>query len=633
MFFPQNMHMVKIFVMDELLDKLCAALYDFGFVEISRSSNFVGRQDGVSLLDNDNLVRKSESLKEEVRNTLSLLGISPAEYDVPAEKISTSAVDEIRQRYRVIMTEVSSLTQRIKDNERKITELTMQSEILNIIEERGLKLENFKGNANTAAKAGVISKDYLKEIKSYNEDGVLIEEAGEFLGNVFVFCVSLREKEQNLLDFLKSVKFKDVALDYEAESIGEVIESLELNMWQLREESAELRHKLNGIKEKYRSELALLPLLIEENERVYKAMGSFLASRTGYVVTGWVPESKINALNAALKDFNGKVFVERDSAESMVKGGFNFRDIPSYLGHKLLKPFEKIVKFYGVPAYRHIDPTALMSVSFVIMFGMMFADLGHGLSLLALALFMGFFKPLKDAAKVLSLCGASGAVFGVLFGSLFGKEDIIKPLWFNPTAHPEKFLLIGVGFGIVIVTLGIILNIVQNMRNREIKDVFFAQWGITSVIFYWLILYIVAASVRYHANISLGLLLTVFFAPLSIVVLGNLLQRREGSDIAEIISSPVEIVLGLLTNTISFVRVAAFGLAHAALGACVYLVAYSMGSASGLKISLIIEGNIGIIIFEGLIVFIQALRLEFYEFFSKFFQLQGREFKPLKGGR
>ena len=623
------MHMVKIFVLDEFLNKLCETLYDFGFIEVRRSSNFIRQEDGVTLLDNENLIKKSDNLKEEVKKVLDLLGIRPIEQDIPAKNISVRTIDEISRDYKEVISKVQNLSRRIKENRQKTAELTIRSEVLNAIEEKGLRLESFKGSDNIIAKAGVVPKDYLKDIKSYKEGGVLIEIDEEFLGNVFVFCLSLREKEQNLLSFLKSVKFKDVSLDYEASSIGEIIESLELNMWQLREESAQCQGQLNSIRKKYHNKLALLPSLIDENERIYKAMGKFLASRTGYVIAGWVPESKIDTLNAKLKDFNDMVYIEKEPAENLIKRGFNLKDVPSYMGHKLLKPFEKIVKFYGVPAYRHIDPTMLMSLSFIVMFGMMFGDLGHGLSLVVLALALSFFKMLKDAAKVLSLCGISGAVFGILFGSCFGKENIFKPLWFNPSGSPEKFLIIGVGFGTVMITLGIILNIVQNARNRNVKEALFSQWGIVSVIFYWLILYVIAASVRYHLNISPVWLLVIFFVPLFIIVSGSSLWRGE-SDIAEIIFSPVEIVLNLLTNTISFVRVAAFGLAHAALGACVYLVAYNMGNITGIKMSLIIEGNIGIVLFEGLIVFIQALRLEFYEFFSKFFQLQGREFKPLK---
>jgi len=263
------------------------------------------------------------------------------------------------------------------------------------------------------------------------------------------------------------------------------------------------------------------------------------------------------------------------------------------------------------------------------MFGMMFGDIGHGLGLLVLGIALIFSKALRDVGNILMLCGLSGMAFGFLFGSFFGRDDVVSPLWFNPSLNPNKFLAIGIGFGVVMITLGIILNIIQNIINKHIKEAVFSQWGIVSIVFYWLILYVAAASVRYHLNIPGVWLMAVFLVPLLMILVGNLLWNSDG-DIADIIFTPVEIVMNLLTNTISFVRVAAFGLAHAALGSCVYLIAYSMGNITSLKESLIIEGNIGIIIFEGLIVFIQALRLEFYEFFSKFFMLQGREFKPLK---
>lgn len=154
------------------------------------------------------------------------------------------------------------------------------------------------------------------------------------------------------------------------------------------------------------------------------------------------------------------------------------------------------------------------------------------------------------------------------------------------------------------------------------------------MIFYWIVLFFIAVSLRYHAlNISLGWFFVILLIPLIAITLGSLFGNRNDSDMAEAIFKPVEIVLSLVTNTISFVRVAAFGLAHAALAGCVYLIAYNLGNLPGFKESVIIEGNIGVILFEGLIVFIQALRLEFYEFFSKFFQSQGREFKPLKERR
>jgi len=628
------MHMVKMFVLKESLDKLSQVLYDFGFIEVEKAGNFIRREEGISLLDNRKFIEKSKELKEAVKKTLNLLNIKRNKKDIFPVKISTAIIDEIQRDYGEIISDVQKLNIKIEENQKRIHELNMYSMVLELIEDKGLGLEHFKGSKNIIVKAGVVPEESAKNLESYNSDSIFIEIEKRYLGNVFIFCIALKEKETRLSNILKSVKFKEMFLNSESSSLKESIESVELNMWQLREESAECLQQLNDIKKQYRVKLPSVLSLLEENERIYQAMNCFLASRAGYIVAGWVPQNKIKMLEDKLKEFNGIVHMEKEPAESLMKKGLDFKDVPSYLGHKLFKPFEMILKFYGMPAYRHFDPTIFMSLSFIVMFGMMFADLGHGLSLAALGLCLGFLKVLKNVSRILISCGISGAFFGVIFGSCFGREDVFKPLWFNPMNNPQKFLFIGIGFGIIMITLGIILNIFQNLKNKNIKEAIFSQWGMLSMIFYWLVLYFIAVSLRYHVlNISLGWFFVILLIPLIAITLGGLFGSRNDSDMAEAIFSPVEIVLGLITNTISFVRVAAFGLAHAALGGCVYLIAYNLGNLPGFKESVIIEGNIGVILFEGLIVFIQALRLEFYEFFSKFFHFQGREFKPLKERR
>lgn len=631
MIFPQKMHLVKIFVLKESLDELSKALYDFGFIEVEKASNFIQKEEGVSLLDTKDLIEKTDDLKKKIEKTLNLLKIK---YQKPKSlplRISLQVVDEIQKDFEGITLKVQELHCRIKENQTRIEKLETQSTVLSLIEEADLSLEHFRNLKNLVAKAGVIEQASLKNLKLYQSNDFLIEVKGRFLDNVFVFCLSLKEKEKELLNILRSVKFKEVSLDIASGKVGEAIESIEFEAWKLREEEAEFKLELENIKTKYGERLLEALYLLRENERLYKIMDNFLSSNAGYVVSGWVPKRELKNLKKELKELKGKVYIEEESAESLINKGFDFKNIPSYLGHKLFRPFEKLLKFYGVPAYRHIDPTIFMALSFITMFGMMFADLGHGLSLLGLGLALGVFKVFKDASWIFISSGLSSGFFGLLFGSVFGKEDILPALWFNPSNQPEKFLFIGIGFGVVMLTLGIILNIIQNAKNKDFKEVLFSQWGIFSLIFYWLSIYFIVAVLRYKAlNISLGWLILIFLLPLIIITSGDILLSRKSSDLPEVIFKPVEIVLSLLTNTISFVRIAAFGLAHAALGSCVYLVASNLGSLSGIKESVVVEGNIGIIVLEGVIVFIQALRLEFYEFFSKFFQFQGREFKPLK---
>ena len=632
MFFPQRMQLVKIFVVKEFLDKLCEILYKFGFIEVRSPVSFLQEKKEGVLMDTNNLLTECERLKERVKKVVSLLNIRPVVKEGGFIEVSTQTVTRVSQSYNKVISQVEELSQRIKDNQQRINELTISSTLLNIVEEKGIRLDSLKGSENIVVKVGVVTKEFFSAVESYNRESIVVEIKGEFVGNVFVFCLALREREEELLGFLKSVKFKEVPLVFKGVSLGEIIESLEFEIWRLREEIAECRRQLGKIKTKYGNELSLLLPLLEESAKVYRVMSKFLVLGTGYVISGWVPQSKIKKLKDRLKREKGRVYLEQECAESLIARGFSIKDIPSYLGHKLLNPFEKILKFYGIPAYHHFDPTLFMALSFVVMFGMMFADLGHGLSLILLGIVLSFFKRLRNAFGMFLFCGTSSAIFGIIFGSCFGKETVWQPLWFSPMRNPQRFLLIGIGWGVIMITLGIILNILQNLRNRKVKKAVFSQWGMISLTFYWMALYFIVVRVRYNLNISWGKTLIIFFLPLFILTLGNLLGRVR-KDMTGVIFAPVEMVLDLVTNTISFVRVAAFGLAHAALGGCVYLIANSLGNLLAVKESIILEGNIGIILFEGLIVFIQVLRLEFYEFFSKFFHLEGKEFRPLRERR
>ncbi|OQX80679.1 MAG: hypothetical protein B6D56_04340 [Candidatus Omnitrophica bacterium 4484_70.1] len=632
MFFPQRMQLVKIFVVKEFLDKLCEILYKFGFIEVRSPVSFLQEKKEGVLMDTNNLLTECERLKERVKKVVRLLNIRPMVKEGGSIEVSTQTVTRVNQSYNKVISQVEELSQRIKDNQQRINELTISSTLLNIVEEKGIRLDSLKGSENIVVKVGVVTKEFFSAVESYDREGIVVEIKGEFVGNVFVFCLALREKEEELLGFLKSVKFKEVPLVFKGVSLGEIIESLEFEIWRLREEIVECRRQLGKIKTKYGNELSLLLPLLEESAKVYRVMSKFLVLGTGYVISGWVPQSKIKKLKDRLKREKGRVYFEQECAESLIARGFSIKDIPSYLGHKLLNPFEKILKFYGIPAYHHFDPTLFMALSFVVMFGMMFADLGHGLSLILLGIVLSFFKRLRNALGMFLFCGTSSAIFGIIFGSCFGKETVWQPLWFSPMRNPQRFLLIGIGWGVIMITLGIILNILQNLRNRKVKEAVFSQWGMISLTFYWMALYFIGVKVRYNLNISWGKTLIIFFLPLFILTLGNLLGRVR-KDMAGVIFAPVEMVLDLVTNTISFVRVAAFGLAHAALGGCVYLIANSLGNLLAVKESIILEGNIGIILFEGLIVFIQVLRLEFYEFFSKFFHLEGKEFRPLRERR
>ncbi|MGL4369923.1 MAG: V-type ATPase 116kDa subunit family protein, partial [Spirochaetota bacterium] len=352
-------------------------------------------------------------------------------------------------------------------------------------------------------------------------------------------------------------------------------------------------------------------------------------SRCCIMVSCGVPSTGQNRLLSLLAD-TGFCAAYCRSADDLVFGGeISCEHVPSSFSASLfVDPFRLIVSVYARPAYLHADPSLVGGIGFAVMFGIMFADIGHALVILCAAIIVRAAAKslfLRRAGGLMIYCGLSALVFGFLFGSFFGREDIIHPLWFSPMHNTGKFLALGIAVGIVIISAGIILNIVQKIWQRSLRAAIFSQWGVLSLIFYWLCAAAVFYSFRYGSvPLPTPLLILCIALPVIIMTAGDAISAvltREG-DAAEIAFMPVDIVLGLLSNTVSFVRVAAFGLTHSALMAAVYLVAKMTSDNIISQGNIAVEGNIFVIALEGMIVTIQCFRLQFYEFYSKFFSVQ-----------
>jgi V/A-type H+-transporting ATPase subunit I len=308
-----------------------------------------------------------------------------------------------------------------------------------------------------------------------------------------------------------------------------------------------------------------------------------------------------------------------------------------------------LVRTYGLPGYNDVDPTPLLGISFLTMFGMMFGDVGHGAMLAAIGAAMAFlpYKALdamRDLGKILMGAGGSGMVFGLLFGSIFGveKDSVLPAIWMRP-GHPEnlaRFLGAALALGVVIISTGIILGIVQAVRRRDLRSALIGPWSACSLVFYWGLLLVLGLQLAGRpAPLPVGAMAALLAVPVVLIGAGQFLlqmvdQRRgrhgphADAELATIAFEPIEVVMNLFTNSVSFLRVAAFGLAHAALTTAVFVVNDMVRLPGSSIISLPFE-HIFVVVMEGMIVTIQCLRLEYYEFFSKFFRGEGVAYAPL----
>jgi V/A-type H+-transporting ATPase subunit I len=276
------------------------------------------------------------------------------------------------------------------------------------------------------------------------------------------------------------------------------------------------------------------------------------------------------------------------------------------------RPFELFARAIGVPGSHEVDPSPLLALIVPLLFGYMFGDVGHGLVLAA----VGFTWRRHAVARLLVVGGISSMAFGVLYGSVFAREDLIPALWLHPLDKPLLLLGAPLALGASLLVLGQLLaGIEAGWRNR------FGQWlGIDAGM---LVCYLGALG-----GLAVPSLFGLAAAGVLWYVAGHTVQERRWMAVAEGIGSAMEHVFQLAVNTLSFARVGAFALAHAGLSSAVVSLAASSDSAV-LAALILAVGNAIVIVLEGLVVSIQTTRLVLFEFFIRFLRGEGRAFQPL----
>ncbi len=308
---------------------------------------------------------------------------------------------------------------------------------------------------------------------------------------------------------------------------------------------------------------------------------------------------------------------------------------PTHLkNNKLFKKFETIVEMYGVPNYEELDPTVFVAITAFIMFGFMFGDVGQGAVIMLIGLWLS--KKKKSLGPIFVAGGISAIIFGVLYGSVFGKEDIIPSILVKPMENITTMLISGIAFGVILIILAIILNIKNGINNKNVKKAVFSENGIAGLLFY---LTVIGSVVYYFIVgkliVSMNILIVICLIELTVILFKDKLEKivtrkkeETKSSVAEQIFELIETLLSFVSNTISFVRLAAFAINHVGLCMAVYILANMISGVGNIAVAII--GNVIVIVLEGLIVAIQVLRLEYYELFSRFYSGDGKPYTPIK---
>ena len=519
-----------------------------------------------------------------------------------------------------------------------------------------------------ALKIGKIAADNFDDLKNSLEGTAVVIPLGNDKSHVLVasskkgrFALDTELKNYNFVEMQIPADFKGVPED--------VLKGLEQKKSEAEAAVNTLETERDNFAETHKDKLEKLLGCFAIAVQISRVTQNLESTELVYRITGWLPASESEIYMKELDDLTaGRIAIREYEAYEVPAVMSGKEEVPVKLTHgKFVKSFERMIFSYGSPVYGTIDPTPLVAIFFTILFGIMFGDCGQGLILLLMGILMAA-KVIKVGgwnkfAPIFMAVGISSSIMGLLTGEFFGTEELLEPfahwvtgLFGNPRApilklmpgeDPKSIYVmfgvfgVAVAIGFIINSCGLIINIVNNIIKKKYGEALFGKNGLAGAVFFWyivvMILRIVLAkhqiAVYDWIVIGVSLFFAAFASPFERAFAHEkpLLENGFGTYVISSVVEIIEVISGYLSNTVSFVRVGAFALSHAVLNFTIMTLTNLCGGKGTIGgIIVMILGNALIVVLEGMIVAIQVVRLQYYEFFSKFFHETGREFKPFK---
>ena len=487
----------------------------------------------------------------------------------------------------------------------------------------------------------VSNENYQRLTESSEESPILVSDLIVVGGNTWALVLTVKGYEESTKKLLEAVYFKEFSLKAIAEQLRGSDPLGQVNKRIANHERAikGLAKAAKDMLKEQRAEYELLYSQLYTMQRVYDVCKGRGEVSGMYVLSGWIPADTLAVIRKTIEEEAPMTTIMVEETKDITYSGIR---VPTLLQkNPFFRAFQDIVSMYSLPSYGEIDPSPIVAISFILFFGFMFGDIGHGLMIyLASTLLVKKGMMRRSFGQVMKYAATSSIVFGALYGSIFGLEDIIPALWLSPMHDTNKLLLVAICMGVFMISLGLILNMITQYRAKDFGRLLFDGQGMAGLMLYWTMaalaaIYMtgtkipeVAADIMW-GGIGVLMLLMIFRDVLARYLLH---QKEEGESVVLNIFEIMHNLMSFVSNTASFVRLAAFALNHVGLSLAVIMLSEMVHSLPGgivMKGIILVIGNIVIVCLEGLIVFIQTLRLEYYEFFGKFYKGGGSAFKPV----
>jgi V/A-type H+/Na+-transporting ATPase subunit I len=584
------------------------------------------------------------ALERRIQTSMLTLDIEEGEPQ-PADKNLMLEIEVARQRVDQIEQEIRRVNSQLADDRKKLEQFQNELHQLEPIAQIDLDLGFLDNSHFVYSMLGVIPISNLDRLHTS-------------LARIPYVLIPLRKDRQNTVVWLAGSRSNADILDRAARSgylnplelpdihegsPAKVIDSLNTSILQIQAKIEDDLSALKQVRENNQQQLHILLWRVRVDRMLTEAMAHFGKLRYTYLIVGWVPTSKLPLLSQQLKRLSENILID---AKSTPRPGGTRQDIPVALRNPaIFSPFEQLVTTFAQPRYHELDPTFLIALTFPILFGAMFGDVGQGALLMLIGGIIASRKiralrSLAGLGGLIVACGLFAAIFGLIYGSFFGMETILPALWIRPMQNITEMLIVAIGAGIVLLTTGFLLNILNATMSRDWERFFFGQNGLAGFILYLSLICVLLSFVIKGFPIPRAIFLfTAGISALAVMfseVGQHLITRHrplvEGGILTFIVQAAFELfetLISFLSNTLSYVRVGAFAVAHVGLSAVIYILANLVSPAHAAGYWIVVAlGTLFIVGFEGLIIGIQTMRLEYYEFFSKFFTGGGMVYQP-----
>ena len=635
-----SMQAVNIIGLMEHIDEVITVLGESGVFHPDEVSVFYNNLRDFTHLQTKNIYA------EPLTNLKAALNLTKRVFPLTDVSDFSPSFEELESFSSVTTSEIDSLVEAREAAAAKLDEEKRNLSIAEHFAGLDVEIEQILKMKYMKAHFGKLPKDSMEKLEAYKDnkyvDFAVCTKDKTHCWGVYFTPLS---KEDEIDRIFEGLYFEPAELVGENETPGERIEGYKKELPLLEKQVDEAQRNLDDYLDDNSEQITRYLSKLEELYLYSGIRSKAMQYHNSFIIVGWVPAENKKQIKKRLKKIRS---VELDFADA--KEEIDKRPPVKLKNCFLAKPFEFYTDMYGVPNYNEIDPTLFIAITYTIIFGIMFADIGQGICLSVVGMLMWKLKGMK-IGRILTPCGISSVVFGTIFGSLFGFEHVLDPLYFA-MGFKEKpievmtsksiivILLAAVAIGVLLVITAMCLNVYSSIKQGHIGRALFSANGVAGIVFYSALVFGMVAELMFNLHILtlpyiLGLIvlpfLLIFFEePLDGLIAKSPDWKPESwaGFIMEHIIESIMVLLEYVTNTVSFLRVGAFVLVHAGMMMVVFVLADTAGPVAYWPI--VVFGNAFVMVLEALLVSIQVLRLEYYEMFSRFYSGEGRAFEPVR---